>query len=93
MDNLSLHIEYLLLRNEYVVIPGFGSFLNVWHPARYDEATGLYHPIEREVRFNSALTHDDGLLASSFSRKYQVNFQEGRELLRHEISSLRDALA
>ncbi len=93
MDNLSLHIEYLLLRNECVVIPGFGAFLNVWHPARYDEATGLYHPMEREVRFNSALTHDDGLLASSFSRKYQVNFQEGRELLRHEISSLRDALA
>ena len=93
VENLSLHIEYLLLRNECVVVPGFGAFLNVWHPARYDEEEGLFYPMQREVRFNSALGHDDGLLASSFTRKYGVSFQEGRELLRHEISSLREALA
>lgn len=90
--NLSLHIEYLLLRHDCVVVPGLGAFINVRHAASRDEATGMWHPMTREVRFNSALSHDDGLLASSYARKNEVSFKEGREMLRREIRELLEML-
>ena len=47
----------------------------------------------REVRFNSALVHDDGLLAGSFARKYRVPFAEGREIAPQEHRILRRTMA
>lgn len=92
MYNLSLHIEFLLLRHDCVVVPGVGAFINVRHSARRDDATGAWLPMTREVRFNSALNHDDGLLANSFARKNEVSFEEGRELLRRETHQLLSTL-
>lgn len=92
MDRLSLHIEYLLLRHDCVVVPGIGAFINVRNRASSDPATGELRPMWREVRFNSAISHDDGMLANSYARKYQVSFQQGRELLGQSVASLREAL-
>lgn len=93
MENLTLHIEYLLLRHDCVVVPGVGAFINVRHAARYDASTRSWLPPTREVRFNSLLVHDDGLLANSYARKHGVPFAEGRELLRRDIMQLTEALA
>ncbi len=87
MERLSLHIEYLLLRHDCVVVPGFGGFINVHRSAGLDPMTGRYNPMEREVRFNGALIHDDGILATSYARKYRISFQEGRELLMRDTDS------
>lgn len=92
MFNLSLHIEYLMLRHDCVVLPGIGAFINVRQGARYNENTGELEPMTREVRFNSALTHDDGLLANSYARRYRQDFQSGRELLRKDLLQLQDLL-
>lgn len=93
MERLSIHIEYLLLRHDCVVVPGFGAFINSRSEARIDADSGRAYPMMREVRFNSALVHDDGLLAGSYARKYRVPFAEGREMLRKSIESMRDAIA
>lgn len=92
MYNLTLHIEYLLLRHDCVVVPGIGAFINVRHAAHYDAEAGVWYPMTREVRFNPALGHDDGLLANSYARKMQVSFEEGREALRNDIRDLSLAL-
>ena len=93
MERLSIHIEYLLLRHDCIVVPGFGAFINSRSEARIDADTGRAYPMMREVRFNSALVHDDGLLAGSYARKYKVPFAEGREMLRKSIESMREAIA
>lgn len=93
MDNLSLHIEYLLLRHDCIVVPGLGAFINVRLAAHYDAATRCWMPPTREVRFNGALCHDDGLLANSFARKNSLSFADGRDLLARETTRLRTALA
>lgn len=93
MYNLSLHIEYLLLRHDCIVMPGIGAFINVRHSAFFDTASGTWYPMSREVRFNSALTHDDGLLANSYARKNRVSFEEGREMLRRDLEQLKNALS
>lgn len=92
MENLTLHIEYLLLRHDCVVVPGIGAFINVRHAAAFDPQAGVWLPPTREVRFNGVLTHDDGLLANSYARKHGVTFQEGRELLRLDITQLDESL-
>lgn len=92
VHTLTLHIEYLLLRHDCVVLPGFGAFINVRNAARYDHNALLFQPMNREVRFNKALVFDDGLLANSYARKNRIGFQEGREMLRRDVERLRHAL-
>lgn len=92
MYTLSLHIEYLLLRHDCVVVPGVGAFINVRQSAWFDEEAGVWHPMTREVRFNAALKHDDGLLANSYARKEQTGFQEGRQLLHRTVAEMRHIL-
>lgn len=93
MDRLTLHIEYLLLRHDCVVVPGCGAFINVYHSALEDVEKRVMRPMTCEVRFNPALSHDDGMLATSFARRERVSFAEGREMVRASVSNLRDALA
>lgn len=93
MDRLALHIEYLLLRHECVVIPDFGAFIKVHHPSVPNYDSGEILPMTVEIRFNALLTHDDGLLAASFARKLKISYAAGREIMRNSITDLRQALS
>lgn len=93
MERLALHIEYLLLRHDCVVVPGFGAFINVYHSALEDSETHTFQPMTTEVRFNSALKHNDGMLATSYARREHVSYAEGREMVRVAVSDLQDTLA
>lgn len=93
MERLALHIEYLLLRHDCVVVPGFGAFINVYHSALEDSQTHTFQPMTTEVRFNSALKHNDGMLATSYGRRERVSYAEGREMVRVAVSDLQDTLA
>ena len=93
MERLALHIEYLLLRHDCVVVPGFGAFINVYHSALEDSETHTLQPMTTEVRFNSALKHNDGMLATSYARRERVPYAEGREMVRVAVSDLQDTLA
>lgn len=93
MERLALHIEYLLLRHDCVVVPGFGAFINVYHSALEDSETHSFQPMTSEIRFNSALKHNDGMLATSYARRERVSYAEGREMVRVAVSDLQDTLA
>ena len=45
MERLSIHIEYLLLRHDCVVVPGFGAFINARSEARVDSESGQVYPM------------------------------------------------
>ncbi|MDE7116246.1 MAG: hypothetical protein K2O56_07455 [Muribaculaceae bacterium] len=92
MEQLALHIEYLLLRHDCVIVPGFGAFINARKAARYDAAESRWYPMKREVRFNKAVNHDDGLLANSYSRKCSLPFHEARILLNSDIRRMKSLL-
>lgn len=93
MERLALHIEYLLLRHDCVVVPGFGAFINVYHSALENSETHSFQPMTTEVRFNSALKHNDGMLATSYARRERVSYAEGREMVRVAVADLQDTLA
>lgn len=92
MNNLFSHIEYLLLRHDCVIVPGLGAFIANMQPAHIDMELGKIIPPHRELMFNQAVKIDDGLLASSYSRKYGISFQEARQVLARNVNSLLDEL-
>lgn len=89
MNNLSRHIEYLLLRHDCVIVPGLGAFIATKSPARIDLERGIVVPPSRSVMFNQAVSVDDGLLANSFARKHHLSFEEARQVLFREVAILK----
>lgn len=92
MSNLSRHIEYLLLRHDCVIVPGLGAFINSYENASLDFEKGIFTPPLRKVGFNREIKVDDGLLADSYCRKLNVNFEEARQIIVHEVSEIKDSL-
>lgn len=93
MQRLVSHIEYLLDRHECVIIPGVGAFISSYRPASID-ATGLIiMPPRYELSFNAELRHDDGLLASSYSRALSVSYTAACSLISRDVELLKSSLA
>lgn len=59
MNRLSTLIEYALLGNDHVVIPGLGTFTAQTEPARREEDEEVFLPPFRSVRFTSEAPQDD----------------------------------
>lgn len=92
MNTLFQHIEYLLLRHDCVIVPGLGAFISTIRPARIDMENHRILPPARSVMFNQAVTVDDGLLANSYARRFNISFEEGRQLIVRDVKSLKDTI-
>lgn len=78
METIVTHIEYLLRHHACVIVPGIGAFIVSSHPARFSEDGLTLFPPRREICFNSALSHDDGVLAGSIARRQGISYEEAR---------------
>ena len=87
MNDLALHIEYLLLRHDCVIVPGLGAFLAHRNGACFDSASGLLVPPARSLGFNAELTHSDGLLIGSVARRERVSFEAARVDVERTVAS------
>lgn len=74
MKKLIEHIEYLILNHDCVTIPGIGAFIAQYHSAKMDSDLHCFFPPRRVISFNSAIRHNDGLLASSIARKESIPY-------------------
>lgn len=92
MRNLARHINLLLHNNECVILPGFGGFIAQSVPAYYVEEEHLFYPPSRSISFNAAITMNDGLLAQSYMKSYQVDYARATYMIDVAIENLRDIL-
>lgn len=92
MKNLARHIELLLHDNDCVILPGFGGFVAHDVPAYYVSEDGLYYPPSRSISFNATITMNDGLLAQSYMRSYQVDYARATYIIDATIEKLIDTL-
>jgi len=76
-----------------VSIPGFGAFIVQYTDARYDISNHLYYPPTREIVFNPAVNHNDGILASSISRKENIDFDIASRIVTEETDIFRAHLS
>ncbi len=92
MNRITLHIEYLLRYHDCVIAPGLGAFIVSTRSASINEAWGLIMPPSRQVCFNSAIVNNDGLLASSISRRESISYESAQRLMYADIDVMHDIL-
>lgn len=90
MHSISLHIAYLLRRHDCVIVPGLGAFIASETPARLGP-DGVSAPC-RTLAFNPAITHNDGILASSLARHLKISFDEASRQIAAESDRMQAAL-
>ncbi len=92
MNNLSRHIESLLLTHNCVVVPQFGAFVTHENSASRAEAECLFFPPSRVVRFNPSVIEDDGLLVNLVRNQHRCRTTEAKRLVQTMVLNLRQQL-
>lgn len=90
MISIIEHIDYLLLHNDCVVVPGFGCFVAQSKPSW--RKGDLFMPPVREIAFNTAISHNDGLLANSLTRKHCITFGAAVEMIADSVAAFHKQL-
>lgn len=90
--NISLIIRDLLLRNEQLVIPGFGSFKIIHRPAQISRTTQVLIPPAREIVFDSQLKSGDNLLLLSIKKKHGLSETKTSEALKKYIHHIEEEI-
>ncbi len=75
MNTIIKHIEYLLSRNDCVIVPNLGAFLAHYQCAQIDAEDCAMAPPCRIYTFNSALSQHDGSLAWSVARAEGISYE------------------
>lgn len=89
MNSIGQHICYLLRHHDCVVLPGWGAFVAQRCPAVIDTAAGTVRPPVRVLGFNAAITHDDGLVASSVARRDRVGYEQAMLTVANAVEAMR----
>ena len=90
MKNLVQHIESLIIKHECVIVPGLGGFLT-YRDHAIVRNNRLYAPTQR-IRFNSLLTHHDGLLAEAYMQDRHISYTEALEAIRTDVEHITTSL-
>lgn len=92
MNEIIRHIQYLLLSNDCVTIPGFGAVLSHTKPAEVNEANGELSAPSRIFSFNPSLKHNDGLLVSSIARAKETSFESAKVYVDSKVAEIKRVL-
>ncbi|MBR5030931.1 MAG: SPOR domain-containing protein [Muribaculaceae bacterium] len=84
MISLIPHIEYLMMRHDCVVVPGWGALVANHAPAQLNESH-IGKP-SRLIGFNPSITHNDGLLATSLTRRHGLSYDKACELIATNVA-------
>ena len=91
MNRLIYHIEFLLHEHNCVIVPDLGGFvINAIHSNRDD--SNLLNPPSCELVFNRDLIHNDGLLAQSYMKTYDLSFERAMWRIDNEVVELKRIL-
>lgn len=93
VNEISRHIEILLLSNDCVIVPGFGGFMAYDVDARKDSSDGSILPPIRSIGFNPKVTFNDSLLAQSYVEAYDISYPEAVKLLEHDTDELKQLIS
>jgi len=90
VEKIYQHIEKLLGRNEYVVVPGIGGFVLQQQSAQIID-TILTAP-RKVISFNALMHHDDGLLVIEIARTERISYRKALEMLQSKTSVFQQQL-
>lgn len=91
MNEIALHIDFLLHTHDCVIVPGLGGFVVNGTGVEKNGLWGLDAP-SFEVLFNSKLTYNDGLLAESLMRTNDVSYDVAIKQIEKGCEELKNKL-
>ena len=91
MDEISLHIDFLLHKHDCVIVPNLGGFVVNISDIERNGLWGLDAP-SCELIFNSKLTYNDGLLAESLMKTKKISFETAIKEIDLACKQLKDKL-
>ena len=93
MNNVTLHIEFLLQHHLCLVLPGLGALVVREVSAEYVPESQTFYPPRREVSFNPDLVENDGLLVNSVARARGISYALASGIVDDEVAAMRRQLA
>jgi hypothetical protein len=93
MFSIIEHIEYLMMRHDCVVVPGWGAFIANYSVSSYDEGASLLTRPHRAIGFNASVNHNDGLLVQSLMRREGLSYDEAMRFIADSVTTFRQQLA
>lgn len=88
MIELAQHIEYLLLENDCVIVPGLGGFVAHYVSSARVAKDNTFFPPTRVIGFNPQLNMNDGLLVQSYMSVYGTNFSDATKMVERKVNEL-----
>ncbi|MBO4642009.1 MAG: SPOR domain-containing protein [Bacteroidaceae bacterium] len=92
VNDLSKHIEYLLLSNDCLIVPQLGAFVVRHMNSEWSEEEEIFLPPYRQVHFNEKIRHNDNLLASSLIHFHKISFEEALKWIDEYVKLINEEL-
>ena len=93
MISMIEHIEYLMLSNDCVVVPGFGAFIAQYTSSNNCAQNSTFTSPKRSISFNASINHNDGLLAISIAKRASIPYAEALKQIEKSTTICRQALS
>ena len=93
MISMIEHIEYLMLSNDCVVVPGLGAFIAQYTSSHNCAQNSTFTSPKRSISFNASINHNDGLLANSIAKKASIPYAEALKQIEKSTTICRQALS
>ena len=90
MQKLENHIENLLRKHDFVIIPAFGGFVASENSAQMED--GYLLPPSKTIGFNPELTYNDGLLVQEIAKAEGISLIEANNYIAEKVEKLNSTL-
>lgn len=90
MQKIENHIENLLRKHDFVIIPAFGGFVASEKSAQMEN--GYLLPPTRTIGFNPDLNYNDGLLAQEVAKEEGISLKEANVYIKESVEKLNNTL-
>lgn len=86
-------IHTILQTKNFITIPGLGSFVSQYQPARIIQSDYVkFLPPQKILAFNTLLQHDDGVLVSVLEHEYKLTKEQARKEVDTFVNTTKDIL-
>jgi nucleoid DNA-binding protein len=75
-------IRDLLLKNQKVIVPGFGSLVIVNTPAQLNKTVRTIVPPKMSIRFEKSIKDDDGSISGYLVRRLKIDNDKAEQIIR-----------
>lgn len=92
MQDIFIHLTYLLTEHDCVSIPGFGGFVVHRDKAQHVGQEGIFTPPTYTIGFNEQLKHNDGLLINSLMQTEETDYKTAQRSIDLFVGDIKRSL-